>query len=57
MPGQRAVRAMPQPTHVEDGEFGQDSTEFLIKAVLAKFDLAHVEAPNAADFEIFVNLL
>lgn len=44
-------------THIENGEFGQDGTEFLVEAVLAEFNLAHIKASNPTDFKILVNLL
>ena len=30
-------------THVEDGEFGNDSTDFLVESILGEFDLSHVD--------------
>ena len=44
-------------THIKHGEFVEDCTEFLIKGVLRKFDLAHVEVAYPANFEVLVNHL
>ena len=36
-------------TYVEDGEFRDDSTDFLIESVLGELDLSHVDYKSALD--------
>ena len=52
---QSAQRAGNLHTHIKDGELAQDSTELLIKGVLRKLDLAHVEVPYPANLEVLVD--
>lgn len=40
---------------VENRELGDDLAELLIKSVLGKLDLSHVEVPNTRDFEVLVD--
>lgn len=42
-------------THIEHWEVLQDSAKLLVKCVLSKLDLAHVEVTNTTDFEVFVD--
>ena len=36
-------RVVTEVTYVEDGEFRNDSTNFLVKSVLGELDLSHVD--------------
>lgn len=55
IPGMRLDTSDADGTYIKHRELGQDSTKFFIKAVLRKFDLAHVKVPYPADFEVFVD--
>lgn len=44
-------------TYIEDREFGENSTKLLVKRVLGKPNLSHVEIPYATNFEVFVDHL